>query len=90
MEHREERIFVETNRYRMTGVVRLPRDGYRSRMTDYLNAFERGFLALTDVDIEPLEASQPASHAPFVAVAVRHIVIAGPADGAQSTPPPGP
>jgi hypothetical protein len=82
MEQREERITVETERYRITGNVRLPRDGYRSRMTDYLNAFERGFLALTDVEIEPLDADGPATRRSFAAVSVRHIVTAAPADGA--------
>ena len=39
---------VETDRYRITGLLRLPRDGYRSRLTDYLNSSERAFVALTD------------------------------------------
>ena len=79
MEHREERITIETARYRITGTVRLPRDGYRSRMTDYLNAFERGFLAMTDVEIAALDGSRPNERRDFVAVAIRHIVLAGPA-----------
>lgn len=32
-------------------MLRLPADGYRSRLPDYLNASERGFLALTDVEV---------------------------------------
>jgi hypothetical protein len=93
MDTREERIFIETERYRLTGTIRLPRDGYRSRMTDYLNAFERGFLALTEVEAEPINRSRPPTHIPFVAVAVRHIVLAGPASIATVTnlteaPPP--
>lgn len=32
-------------------MLRLPADGYRSRLTDYLNASELGFLALTDVEV---------------------------------------
>ena len=44
VEHRDERIVVETDRYRITGMLRLPRDGYRSRLTDYLNSSERAFL----------------------------------------------
>ena len=44
VEHRDERIVVETSNYRITGMLRLPRDGYRSRLTDYLNAAERTFL----------------------------------------------
>ena len=55
--------------YRITGSVRLPRDGYRSRMTDYLNAFERGFLAMTDVEISSLEGSGPDERRDFVAAA---------------------
>jgi hypothetical protein len=82
MEHREERIVIETLRNRITGTVRLPRDGYRSRMTDYLNAFERGFLALTDVQIEQLDGSGPPVQRQFVAVGVRHVVLAGPAPDA--------
>ena len=39
---------VETDRYRITGALRLPRDGYRSRLTDYLNSAKRAFVALTD------------------------------------------
>jgi len=54
VEHRDERIVVETDRYRITGMLRLPRDGYRSRLTDYLNSSERAFLALTDVEVPPL------------------------------------
>jgi hypothetical protein len=84
MEHREERITVETARYRITGNVRLPRDGYRSRMTDYLNAFERGFLALTDVVMESLDGSAAPSRRPFAAVSIRPIVTAAPADGADA------
>ena len=38
VEQRDERIIVETDRHRITGLLRLPRDGYRSRLTDYLNA----------------------------------------------------
>ena len=55
MEHRDERIVVETDRYRITGVLRLPRDGYRSRLTDYLNSSERAFVALTDVELVPVQ-----------------------------------
>jgi Family of unknown function (DUF6812) len=74
---------VETSRYRITGVLRLPRDGYRSRLTDYLNASERTFLPLTDVDIAPLDGGAPSTRWPFLALSIRHIVLAAPADGAR-------
>ena len=33
----------------------MPHDGYRSRLTDYLNGSERMFFALTDVEIVGLD-----------------------------------
>ena len=84
MEHRDERILVETSRYRISGVLRLPRDGYRSRLTDYLNASERSFLPLTDVEITSLEPDAASEHRPFLALSLSHIVLAMPADPRQS------
>jgi hypothetical protein len=85
MEHRDERIVVETARHRITGVLRLPRDGCRSRLTDYLNASERDFLALTDVEIEALEGGFPLERREFVALSLSHIVLVMPAsDGASA------
>jgi hypothetical protein len=82
MEHREQRIVIETGRYRITGTLRTPRDGYRSRLTDYLNAAERSFIALTDVELEPLgEAAGARENRPYIAVSVSQIVLAMPADG---------
>ncbi len=75
MNQREERILIETERFRLTGAVRLPVDGYRSRLTDHLNAGEREFVALTDVDIVPLDGGEP-THRGFVALGRRHIVFA--------------
>ena len=79
MEHRDERIIVETDRHRITGLVRLPADGYRSRLTDYLNASERVFLALTDVEVANLDGSPRIERREFVALSLRHIVLAMPA-----------
>ncbi len=53
----------------------LARDGYRSRVSDLLNASERDFLVLTDTTVEPLDGGPSERHA-FVAVARRHIVFA--------------
>ncbi len=80
MEHRDERILLETDRYRITGVLRLPRDGYRSRLTDYLNSSERTFLALTDVELVPFEGGEAQRH-PFLALSIDHVVLAVPLDG---------
>jgi len=83
VEHRDEQIIVETDRYRITGVLRLPRDGYRSRLTDYLNASERSFLPLTDVEIVPLGDDARSERRPFMALSLRHIVLAMPAGGVR-------
>jgi Family of unknown function (DUF6812) len=81
MEHRDQRIVVETERYRITGVLRLPRDGYRSRLTDYLNSPERSYLPLTDVEISSLDGPPHPEQRPFIALSLAHIVLAMPSDG---------
>jgi uncharacterized protein DUF6812 len=88
VEHREERIIIETARYRVVGVLQLPAQGYGRRMTDFLNAPERSFLALTDVEIVPLEGPGWVEQRAFLALSIEHIVLAMPADppGAQEAP----
>jgi hypothetical protein len=75
MDHRRERIRVETERHRIVGYMTLARDGYRSRISDVLNAPERDFMTLTDVTVEPLEGGPMELHE-FLTVARRHIVFA--------------
>lgn len=79
MDHRRERIRVETERHRIVGELTLARDGYRSRVSDVLNAPERDFITLTDATVQPLDDG-PAELHPFVTVARRHIVFAVAAD----------
>jgi Family of unknown function (DUF6812) len=80
VEQREQRVVIETDRYRITGHLSLPRDGYRSRLTDYLNASERDFLALTDVELERLDGRGNLEHRDFVALSLSHVVLALPAE----------
>lgn len=84
-EERRERIRLETPRHRIEGSLMLARDGYRSRVSDMLNASERDFLTLTDVTLTPLDGSQVERHA-FLAVARAHIVyvVAPGADGSSA------
>ncbi len=84
MDQHDERIIVETSRYRIAGMLRLPKDGYRSRLTDYLNASERAFLPLTDVEITPLDGSATAEYRQFLVISLQHVVLAMPADGTRS------
>jgi hypothetical protein len=75
MDHRRERIRVETERHRIEGELTLARDGYRSRVSDVLNASERDFITLTDVTVAPLEGGPIELHE-YLTLARRHIVFA--------------
>lgn len=82
IDHRRERIRVQTAEHRIEGNVTLARDGFRSRVSDMLNASERDFLTLTDATVTPIDGGPAESHH-FLAVARRHIVFAVLADGEQ-------
>lgn len=72
-------MLLETARYRIKGALTLPRDGYRSRVSDFLNFAESGFISLTEVTIQALDANgQPGEevHRDFIAVARAHVVLA--------------
>ncbi|HEX4483989.1 MAG TPA: hypothetical protein VH081_09395 [Solirubrobacteraceae bacterium] len=75
IDHRRERIKIETERHRIEGLLTLARDGYRSRVSDVLNASERDFVTLTDVTVAPLDGGA-VEHFPYLTVARRHIVFA--------------
>src|SRR3954454_5633280 len=72
MQVRRVRVQVETERLRIVGTLQLPTEGYRSRTTDFLNAHETGFIALTDAEVQPVDGS-PLTARDFVAVGCRHI-----------------
>jgi hypothetical protein len=75
-QHRQERILIETNRHRIAGSLTLARDGYRSRVSDVLNATERDFISLTDATVELLDQDGPGTLHPFIAISRQQIVIA--------------
>ena len=75
VDHRRERIRIETERLRIEGVLTLARDGYRSRVSDVLNASERDFITLTDVTVRSLDGGAPELHA-YLSLARRAIVYA--------------
>jgi len=83
MDFRRERVRLETERHRIEGVLTLARDGYRSRVSDVLNASERDFLTLTEVTVAPLDGGPIELH-PYLTVARRHIVFA--VAGSEATP----
>ena len=74
MNYRRHRVRVETQRHSIEGVIQLPDTGFRSRTTDFLNAHETDFIALTDATLRGLDGGEPETHE-FVAVSARHIVL---------------
>ena len=86
MQHRHERIYIETMRHRISGVMTLPEEGYRSRISDFLNASEREFISLTDCVVELIGQDGPGTRHGFIAVSRHHIVFAIPESGDE---PPG-
>jgi hypothetical protein len=75
MHFRRERVRIETERHEIEGTLQLPNEGYRSRTTDFLNAHEKDFLALTDVNVRWLDGGREPEHHDFLALAVRHVVL---------------
>ena len=75
MHFRRERVRIETQRHEIEGTLQLPNEGFRSRTTDFLNAHERDFLALTDAEVRWLDGSRATERHEFLAVAARQVVI---------------
>jgi hypothetical protein len=79
MNSRPQRVLLETGRYRIVGTLVLPRDGYRSRLSDFLNSSDRDFISLTGVSMQALDEhgrpGDPVEH-DFVTVARQHVILA--------------
>jgi hypothetical protein len=83
VDSRIERIVLETDRHRIVGNLTLPRDGYRSRLSDYLNQGEIAFIPLTEAEILLIDETAPAETREFIAVAREHVQLAYPANGSR-------
>jgi hypothetical protein len=79
MDTRVERIVLETDRLRIVGELHLPREGYRSRLSDYLNHGEVVFIPLSNAVVQPLAGEGPGHSRDFIAVARTHVQLAYPA-----------
>jgi hypothetical protein len=83
MEQRRERVYLETERHRISGWITLARDGYRSRVSDVLNATEREFVPMTDAVVELIGHKGQGTRHEVIAVSRHHIVLVIPeSDGA--------
>jgi hypothetical protein len=74
--HRYERISIDTPRHRIIGNVTLAADGYRSRLSDLLNAPEREFVALSNAIVQELDGDRAIQRHDFIAVHRQHVVFA--------------
>jgi uncharacterized protein (DUF1684 family) len=79
VENRLERVVIETDRHRITGTLHLPKEGYRSRLSDYLNRGDTQFIPLVDAQMASLSGDNTEQHR-FLAVSLRQVHIAYPLD----------
>jgi hypothetical protein len=77
VELRREEVVVEIERYRIQGALHLPAEGYRSRLSDYMNQREAEFLPMTNCTVTTIE-TQHERELPFVLVARRHVRLIAP------------
>jgi hypothetical protein len=75
MHFRRLRVRLETERHVIEGTLQLPNEGYRSRMTDFLNSHDSHFLPVTDAQLTTRDADGPPQQHEYLAVSVRHIVL---------------
>jgi hypothetical protein len=75
MHFRRLRVRLETERHVIEGTLQLPNEGYRSRMTDFLNSHDSDFLPVTDAELTTRAKDGPAERHDYLAVSVRHIVL---------------
>ena len=79
METRIERVVLETDRHRIVGDLTLPREGYRSRLSDFLNRGDLDFIPLVNAEIGSMNGGEGVSGTrSFLAVARTHVQLAYP------------
>jgi hypothetical protein len=78
VDHRLEQIILETDRWRIEGNLTLPREGYRSRLSDFVNQRDREFFSIQDATMTALDGPNEVQERQFVMVARRHIRLIAP------------
>jgi hypothetical protein len=77
VESRVERVVLETPKHRIIGDLTLPREGYRSRLSDFLNRGDLEFIPLVNAEIVPNNGGDPEQRS-FLAVGRTHVQLAYP------------
>lgn len=80
MEQRKQRVVLVTEHHRIVGDLHLPREGYLSRFSDFLNRVELRFISLSDVVVFGLtdDGESEVDRKEFLAVGTDHIRLAYP------------
>ena len=76
---RLEQIILETDRWRIEGNLTLPAEGYRSRLSDYVNQRDREFFSIQDATLTALDSPDVVQKMGFLMVARTHIRLIAPA-----------
>ncbi len=74
---------VETDRYRVEGMLTLPKEGYRSRLSDYVNRRDHDFFTIVDADLKALDGSGRDWSAPVLMLARSQIRLIVPGDSSS-------
>ena len=80
MDLRRARVVVETDRYRVEGEMTLPKEGYRSRLSDHVNRRDQEFFTIQNAKLIALDGSERDWDAPVIMLARRHIRLVVPDD----------
>ena len=70
---REEQVVLETDRYRISGTLTMPREGYRSRVSDYVNQRDREFFTVSAATITELDGARETREVSFLMVGRSHV-----------------
>ena len=77
MDLQKQKVVVETDRYRVTGSMTLPAEGFRSRLSDHVNREELVFLTIEDAELAPLDGGDSWT-APVLMLARSHVRLVTP------------
>jgi hypothetical protein len=79
MDLQKQKVVVETDRYRVTGAMTLPAEGFRSRLSDHINREELVFFTIEDAELTPLDGGESWT-APVLMLARSHVRLVTPGD----------
>jgi hypothetical protein len=83
METRVDGVVLETPRHRIGGDLALAREGYRSRLSNFLNWGDLEFIPLVNAEIAPSRNGSATDGRSFLAVARSHVQLAYPYEDAR-------